>query len=350
MPATTTTVLSWMSEDLALTVKAENFQSYLSAVNKAHVHLELDKPAVGDRVTAVRQSIKGGQVPVTVEDQRVRLPADVVADALDEAVNGDVSNDLLRSTAAVVTDSACCSRGDTGVGIRDSDVRLRSDRGVVIRLRNHKGDVKRAELTGEERVLVFEPDAVVGLYEVLARWFLRRKALGLNDGVERSLWALPGEKRTLHWRQSRMNDFLSLILRVRNVKPPAGFKYSYHSLRHNGHGGVVDEGDWGLGPEGEDDGPVEVHRDGRRHLRRPGVRGHVWVLPALRPLASAAESVGAFGAAPRGVASVELRWWVIAFGRVRTWQCFRARASVLHSVLVEDRRRIRPAPSQRRSG
>ena len=232
LPATTTTVLSWMSEDLALTVKAENFQSYLSAVNKAHVHLELDKPAVGDRVTAVRQSIKGGQVPVTVEDQRVRLPADVVADALDEAVNGDVSNDLLRSTAAVVTDSACCSRGDTGVGIRDSDVRLRSDRGVVIRLRNHKGDVKRAELTGEERVLVFEPDAVVGLYEVLARWFLRRKALGLNDGVERSLWALPGEKRTLHWRQSRMNDFLSLILRVRNVKPPAGFKYSYHSLRH----------------------------------------------------------------------------------------------------------------------
>ena len=79
---------------------------------------------------------------------------------------------------------------------------------------------------------MFEPDAVVGLYEVLARWFLRRKALGLNDGVERSLWALPGEKRTLHWRQSRMNDFLSLILRVRNVKPPAGFKYSYHSLRH----------------------------------------------------------------------------------------------------------------------
>ena len=108
----------------------------------------------------------------------------------------------------------------TGVGIRDSDVRLRSDRGVIIRLRNHKGDVKRAELTGEERVLVFEPDAVVGLYEVLARWFLRRKALGLNDGVERSLWALPGEKRTLHWRQSRMNDFLSLILRVRDVKPP----------------------------------------------------------------------------------------------------------------------------------
>ena len=61
LPATTTTILSWMSEDLALTVKAENFQSYLSAVNKAHVHLELDKPAVGDRVTAVRQSIKSGQ-------------------------------------------------------------------------------------------------------------------------------------------------------------------------------------------------------------------------------------------------------------------------------------------------
>ena len=47
---------------------------------------------------------------------------------------------------------------------------------------------------------------------------------------------------------------------------------------------------------------------------------------------------------------IECCWWVIAFGRVRTWQSFRACASVLHSVLVEDRRRIRPAPSQRRSG
>jgi hypothetical protein len=62
-------------------------------------------------------------------------------------------------------------------------------------------------------------------------------------------------------------------------------------------GGVVDEGDRRLGPEGQNDGSVEVHRDGRRHLRRPGVRGHVWMLPALRSFASVAESVGAFGAA-----------------------------------------------------
>ena len=63
------------------------------------------------------------------------------------------------------------------------------------------------------------------------------------------------------------------------------------------HGGVVDEGDRRLGPEGQNDGSGEVHRDGRRHLRRPGVRGHVWMLPALRSFASVAESVGAFGAA-----------------------------------------------------
>ena len=109
---------------------------------------------------------------------------------------------------------------------------LRSDRGIVVRLRYQKGDVKREETTGKERVVVFEPDSVVGLYEGLARWELRKKALGMLDGEVRSYWALPGETRTLHWKQSKMNDMLALFLGARGVVAPKGFAYTYHSLRH----------------------------------------------------------------------------------------------------------------------
>ena len=40
LPASTTAVLAWMVLDLSQTVAAANFQPYLSAVNKAHEHLD----------------------------------------------------------------------------------------------------------------------------------------------------------------------------------------------------------------------------------------------------------------------------------------------------------------------
>ena len=119
LPANTTAFLAWMVLDLCQTVAAQNFQPYLSAVNKAHEHLELQKPAVGERVSATRRSIAADAVKLVVEPQRIRVSADVIADALDEAVNDpDAPDELVRATVAVVIDSVCCSRGDTGVGIK----------------------------------------------------------------------------------------------------------------------------------------------------------------------------------------------------------------------------------------
>ena len=72
--------------DLSQTVAAENFQPDLSAVNKAHEHLELDKPGVGARVSSTRKSIAADAVKLTVEPQRIRISADVVADALTSTI------------------------------------------------------------------------------------------------------------------------------------------------------------------------------------------------------------------------------------------------------------------------
>jgi len=233
LPAVTTSVLAWIVEDLATTIAASQMQPYLSAVNKAHEHLECARPAVGPRVKATRKSVEGDSKKLVVEARRIRVSADAVADALDLAVNeDDVSDHLVRCTAAVVVDSVCCSRGDTGVGIREGDIQLREDRGVVIRLRDHKGEVKQDGLTGQERVLVFEPDAVVGLHELLSRWERVKRVTGVQAEVGvSSYYVMAGEANSSKWKQSKMNDFLHTVLAVQGVTAPAGFSYSYHSLR-----------------------------------------------------------------------------------------------------------------------
>ena len=83
-----------------------------------------------------------------------------------------------------------------------------------------------------ERVLVFEPDAVVGLYELVKRWEFIRSSTGVAAEVARSdsYYALRGE-RSDRWTQSKMDSFLQVVLQQQGVEAPAGFSYSYHSLR-----------------------------------------------------------------------------------------------------------------------
>ena len=60
---------------------------------------------------ATRKSVEGDSKKLVVEARRIRVSADAVADALDLAVNeDDVSDHLVRCTAAVVVDSVCCYR------------------------------------------------------------------------------------------------------------------------------------------------------------------------------------------------------------------------------------------------
>ena len=94
--------------------------------------------------------------------------------------------------------------------------------------------MKLDELTGRERVLIFEPDAVVGLFELLSRWeHVKRVTSAARQAVkgESSYYALAGETGSRSWKQSKMNDFLRTVLAVQGVVAPEGFAYSYHSLR-----------------------------------------------------------------------------------------------------------------------
>jgi hypothetical protein len=162
-------------------------------------------------------------VKITVEPQRIRISADVIVDALDEVVNdSDAPDELVRCTVAVVIDFVCCSRGDTGVGIQVGDVKTTAEGRVIIRLRRHKGEVRRDELTGRERVVIFEPDAVVGLCELIRRWeFIRsRSGVVAKVGLKDSYYALWEDGSSRNWAQSKMDGFLQVVLRQQGRRLP----------------------------------------------------------------------------------------------------------------------------------
>lgn len=240
LPAASITVRTFLSEDLAFRAKESSMQQYLSAINKAHGHLKLPLPGIGEEVSATRHSIRRDQIAVEREDIRIRVSADVVSDALVLGVNEPhISTDLLRSIVAVSVDGACGSRGGTGVHIRDGDVSVSDDGRIAIVIRSAKGEVETDELTGDERVVVFEPGSVVGLAELIRRFEQRRRYLGLcagqhnADASGRGSWyRILGEQKTHLWDVAQMNVFLKAVLSVLGVSAPKGFKYTYHSIRH----------------------------------------------------------------------------------------------------------------------
>ena len=91
---TTVVVISWMSEDLGYRVDAKNMQNYLSVVNKAHVHIGVDRPAISERIVGAKSSLLlRDQKLLKAAPKRIRFPADVVVDALVMGVNEQVLPD-----------------------------------------------------------------------------------------------------------------------------------------------------------------------------------------------------------------------------------------------------------------
>ena len=83
--------------------------------------------------------------------------------------------------------------------------------GHVVRLRSLKGEVMVDALTGKEKTLIYPPEAVRGLCQLIAKWESVRKELGVASGgelanVEKDSWyRLPGEMQTWNWNVDKMN-------------------------------------------------------------------------------------------------------------------------------------------------
>ena len=245
LPVVEVGVLAWMRHDLCYTIKAKNFQPYLSALNKAHAHCQLAQVALGDSVGDSRRSIAKQQAAVYAAETRVRLPVEVASQVLDAALRLEIGEQvtaavrLLRASVAVCVDASCGSRGNTGVHIRSGDVQLiGAGGGHVVRLRSLKGEVMVDELTGDEKTLIFPAGAVAGLSELIQKWEECRQVLGVvaegkqAGGARDSWYRLPGEDSTWNWSTDTMNMFLSEVLQALAIVAPDSFTYSWHSLRH----------------------------------------------------------------------------------------------------------------------
>ena len=242
VPVSTGGVQFWMRQDLAYTVRMKHVQPYLSALNKCHEHVGLDGVALGKDVVATRKAIAHQQAAVMEETTRVRLPAEHAETVLLAALNLQVDPAvpqtlrLLRGSVAMLVDFCAGSRGNTGVHLREGDVQLLQDGqgGHLVRLRSLKGQILVDELSGDEKVIQYPPEAVEGLVPLLQKWMHWRRVLGLlGSGTKRDSWyRLPGETGTARWNVSQMNVFMAETLQALDIVAPDSFSFSWHSLRH----------------------------------------------------------------------------------------------------------------------
>jgi len=227
-------------------VQASSFQSYLSAVNKAHEHCDVPAVAKGSAVANLRRSLAAAQRALVERETRVRIPADEIGRVLDAALVLTVSADprhranvlRLRGSVAVVVDFCAGSRGNTGVHLRAGDVSVAADGAVSVRLRALKGAILVDALSGNEKVIAYPPDAIAGYVDLIQKWEDLRQALGLCEGgafasQERDSWyRLPWESATWRWNVGQMNGFMSAVLTPLGIVAAATFVFSWHSLRH----------------------------------------------------------------------------------------------------------------------
>ena len=234
LPASTATVLRWLAADVTVDnrVAASSLQPYLSALNRVHRDLDFSEPALGHLVQQYKRGLAHRQADQGRAPRRVYLPPAIVERLLLEALVAPLDSAVavrrLRDSTAVVVTFCLFARGGTGSQLCVEHLR-RSAAGLTVTLDHEKG--KRVE--GTARTLTIPPDAIPGLEELLARWESIRGDLIPGQ----CYFALQGER--LRFPPSQIDTWLSNSLAHLDVKPPAGEKWTGHSLRKGAASGAA---------------------------------------------------------------------------------------------------------------
>ena len=118
---------------------------------------------------------------------------------------------------------------------------------LFLRQRKVKGDKHDAVLESGDisdvPVLSIPAGCVAGLAGLIEKWDNIRSQLRLpttSEGQPSKVgyYRLPWEMRQAKWPQSKMNDFIKLACAACAVSAPAGFRYTYHQLRHGAATGM----------------------------------------------------------------------------------------------------------------
>ena len=212
-----------------------------------HRDIDEQEPALGHLVQQYRRGLAHRQADAGHGARRVYLPSDVTDQLMDWTLaqrEDDLRQDSglcrrFRASVAVLLTLCLFACGGTGSALCVSHVRAGAG-GVTVTLDHEKG--KRVD--GTARTLTFPPGSIPGLEELLHRWETLRDTDGrCSDG--RCYLAFDGKPQTGvisvygHVDTWGLGLGLSECLAQRGAAPPAGEKWSGHSLRKRGASGAA---------------------------------------------------------------------------------------------------------------
>lgn len=214
------------------TIQASSLQPYLSCINKLHVALNYEKPAVGEMIASQRRGMARVQAeePGALRDHRVPIPAAVMCDVLALGERSDIDITTLRAVLAVCMQYAFFGRPGTGATLRTEDIGVTSTH-IFVRKFKEKGKahtrdrrVHQLPLTGKGTKYLRR------LAPLLQRFKTERESAFRTRGFEpsASFWALPRESAPT---TSAVNDWLREVLHAIGKSAPEGFAWQAHSLR-----------------------------------------------------------------------------------------------------------------------
>ena len=205
----------------------------------------LEKPALGSHIISTLDGLKQNQYRIVPETTaRLWVPADAVAAVLDLGLNLEVSEfecsssiSLLRACCAVVVDFAHFSRGDTGSTVQPGEL-IADGGGLFLKQFKLKGAKNRAARARRDntkvKVLSLPKDAAPDVVRLVEKFLAVRSKIAEEHpelAAADSIYRLPWDAKK-KFGTATMNSFMEASFRSAGVQAPAGFKYTWHMLRH----------------------------------------------------------------------------------------------------------------------
>ena len=205
---------------------------YLAAINQAHEDIGLPRPAVGHWTALLRKGFRDAEGDDFDEHTERAIRAPVPAEAIHAIMLlglDTTDQSVLRMCACIVLCYCWYNRADTGVLLLRRDVTFDA-RGITL---NQQGKtVARNQACEVHRRHDSRHDHGQLVLKLLQRW---HNTSASWQSVKDHYWSLPGETQSASaWPAKLITRWLNSLLPLVNMQPPAGEKWSGHSLRSGG--------------------------------------------------------------------------------------------------------------------
>jgi hypothetical protein len=230
IPAKTATVcryVGWLFQQHR--VASGSLQPYLTAINAHHEDTGYPKPALGHALALIRKGYAAREheergaapvkhTPILPEVMRVFLRLGLAT----------ASRETRRASTALVIGYCFFQRADTGEKTLRRDIQL-TERGIEVRENAKNVPIRQPALFTIPRPKAYS----VSPHALLERYLL----LTADASLDTPLWQLSGEKTPP--ASAAWGKWLTTLLKVADIEPPLGARWTKHSLRSGGASAAI---------------------------------------------------------------------------------------------------------------